>query len=95
MTTPSGRIINEPEEREREFMPAAKGSARTPIGPIVDNCVLEVNINLDICLIWQAGLTENKTKPSSWGFAKLGNYLSRVGGGGCAGYVVGGWINWK
>jgi hypothetical protein len=43
-TTPSGRISNEPEEerseREREkkchvamFMPAAKGSARTPLGP--------------------------------------------------------------
>ena len=25
------------------------------------------------------GLTENKTKPSSWGLAELGNKLSRVG----------------
>ena len=46
-----------------------------------------------------AGLTENKTKPSSWGLAELGNKLSRVGvvaqdmWGGGAGYVVGGWIN--
>ena len=28
-----------------------------------------------------AGLTENKTKPSSWGLAKLGNRLSRAGWG--------------
>jgi hypothetical protein len=26
-----------------------------------------------------AGLTENKTKPSSWGLAELSNKLSRVG----------------
>ena len=26
-----------------------------------------------------AGLTENKTKSSSWGLAELGNRLSRVG----------------
>ena len=56
---------------------------------------------------WVAGLTENKTKPSSWGLAELGNKLSRVGvvaedmwwvvaedmWCGCRGYVVGGWIN--
>ena len=50
---------------------------------------------------WVAGLTENKTKPASWGLAELGNKLSRVGvvaqdmWCGCAGYVgwVGGWIN--
>ena len=29
---------------------------------------------------WVAGLTENKTKPSRWGLAELGNKLSRVGG---------------
>ena len=42
-----------------------------------------------LCGGWGAGLTENKAKPSSWGLAELGNKLSRVGGGGCAGYVVG------
>ena len=35
-----------------------------------------------------AGLTENKTKPGSWGLAELGNKLPW--GGGCRGYVVGG-----
>ena len=30
-------------------------------------------------LIWGAGLTENKSKPSSWGLAELGNKLSQVG----------------
>ena len=28
---------------------------------------------------WVAGLTENKTKPSSWGLAELGNKLSGRG----------------
>ena len=27
-----------------------------------------------------AGLTENKTKPASWGLAELGNKLSRASG---------------
>ena len=28
---------------------------------------------------WVDGLSENKTKPASWGLAELGNKLSRVG----------------
>ena len=28
---------------------------------------------------WVAGITENKTKPTSWGLAELGNYLFQVG----------------
>ena len=34
-----------------------------------------------------AGLTENKTKPPSWGLAELGNKLSWL-------WWVGGLINW-
>jgi hypothetical protein len=42
---------------------------------------------MEICLFCQAGLTENKTKPSSWGLAELGNKLSWVSVFGCGGYV--------
>ena len=38
-----------------------------------------------------AGLTENKTKPASWGLAELGNKLSWVGGM-VAQAMWGGWV---
>jgi hypothetical protein len=42
--------------------------------------ILQIIENLTVAVIWiwsflilVAGLTENKTKPSSWGLAELGN----------------------